>query len=261
MTLRIVTAVAAILLIAALTLAAALVIIVPWTADDAGGHAKGYVGDTGDTFAWWCPTESGRSVWKVLTMDVSEEDFDRSMDRDVFRQKSRLVMSPVVLADPEDPYVKKVAAHIEEATAGCSESVKATAALNFVQCAIGYESDSDLYGFHEWWASPVETLYLHAGDCEDQAVLLCSIFGAMGIRSVMLDYPGHQAVGVYLGDSEEYLFCEATSSLPTRIGYGDQKYLDQQPEEHHPGGSIGVLGHLSNGLAGYRNLIGAALGI
>lgn len=231
----------------------------PWTPEDAMHHALETNGDPGDTYSW--RSVSDRSVVHTLVMDVPEDAFRQSMERSIVRGGTLAVPSPSLLVDPGDPYVQKAADHILEIIGECSDRDKAAAALNFVQTSIGYVSDEANYGCGEFWASPVETLFLHSGDCEDQAVLLCSIFGAMGLDSVLLDYPTHIAVGVYVGDSDEYLFCEATSSGPTKLGWMPSKLEDQTPEMRVPGDHGILATGMSKGLAWFRYLVEDVTGL
>lgn len=245
--------------VAVITLGVALTVTIPCTVYDAMEHADGVLGERSMEYHWKCPLEGGGSKGCTLVLDIAREDVDASLSSGILRKGTVLVPAPVLLIDADDPYVRQVAEHIASETGGCSEETRATAALNFVQTAVRYVSDQELYGAPEFWASPVETLYNHCGDCEDQAVLLCSLFGALGIRCVLLDYPGHIAAGVFIGDSEELLFCEATCDIPTDLGYGVRH--GQQPESYSPEESFGLGGLLSNGLARYRDLIGAATGL
>ena len=221
MPLRIIAAVAAVSLLAILAFGASLALMIPIAAEDALHHSLESAGGFGDEYAWLCPTADGRSYDpQTLTMHIDEDSFLHSTRGSVLRQGTRLVSCPFGLVDPDDKYVGEVAGHILGCTAGYPDLLRAEAALSFVQCAVQYEHDSDLFGVEDFWASPTETLFLHRGDCEDTSVLLCSVLLAMGYRCALLDFPGHVAVGVYLGDSEDYLFCETTYDVPLPIGSG-----------------------------------------
>lgn len=225
----------------------------PWTPDDAMHHALETNGDLGDSYSWY--SDKDWSTVHTLEMEIPEDAFRKSMDRNLVRAGTLAVPAPSLLVDPGNLYVRTVADHILETVGDCSDSDKAAAALNFVQTSIRYVSDNANYGCDEFWALPVETLYLHSGDCEDQAVLLCSILCAMGLNSVLLDYPTHIAVGVYVGDSDEYLFCEATSSVPTKLGWMLSKLENLTPEICVPG-EDGVLAvGVSKGFAWLRYLV------
>lgn len=78
---------------------------------------------------------------------------------------------------------------------------------SFVQVTVDYpqsvpghvgEFDYSLYGKAEYWAMPLQTLYLGVGDCEDTSALLCSLYLAAGYDTAMGGYSGHVFAGVAL---------------------------------------------------------------
>lgn len=233
----------------------------PWTPEDASHHALETNGDPGDSFHWYSCPDVVESTEHTLVMDIPVEEFERSMDRNLVRYGTLLNHSQSFLVDPGDPYVQKIAEHILGEAGDPSDSDKATLALNFVQTAIRYVSDETNYGCDEFWASPAETLYLHGGDCEDKAVLLCSIFGAMGLEWVLLDYPSHVAAGVYAGDTDGYLFCESTFTSPTKLGEVPSSLKGETPEPHVEGDSEGIVFAATKGFAWLRYLMEDVTGI
>jgi hypothetical protein len=54
---------------------------------------------------------------------------------------------------------------------------------DWVSSYISYRSDQDVHGISEYWQLPAETLELRTGDCEDFAILLCSLLRAYGVPS------------------------------------------------------------------------------
>ncbi len=186
-------------------------------------------------------------------MDIPSDAFTHSMERDVLRASSVFNPSPVSFIEPDDPFVEKVANHILSRTEGFSDLQKAEAVLSFVQSSIAYTSDEKLYGTEEFWAFPVETLYLHRGDCEDTAVLFCSIASAMGLGCVLLDYEGHMAAGIQEGGC--YLYCETATDYLTPIGSSDIGHEGEQPSVYFPGDDSDPKLVLNHVVAGYRNLI------
>jgi len=54
---------------------------------------------------------------------------------------------------------------------------------DWVSSYISYKFDQDIHGVSEYWQLPAETLELHTGDCEDFAILLCSLLRAYGVPS------------------------------------------------------------------------------
>lgn len=207
-------------------------------------------------FGWRCVTPDG-TFDLSLDMEIPRDAVMASMERHVLRCGTVYVPAPIGLVDPDDPYVVGIAGHIGLVTDGCGDDVKARAALNFVQTAIDYRSDAELYGCEEFWAAPVETLYLRAGDCEDTAVLLCSILGAMGLDWVMLDFPSHVAVGY--GDRDGFLFCETTYDSPTALDAGRANHPDE-PEVYGPEDASGIRTTINWSIAWTRDLYETILG-
>lgn len=68
---------------------------------------------------------------------------------------------------------------------------------DWVAANIDYVSDEEQWGVEEYWQTPEETLSLHTGDCEDFAILLCTLLRAYGIDEEQI----YVAVGV---DDEGY---------------------------------------------------------
>ena len=256
--LRTLAAVALIPLLAFAAVGIVVLAMVPVSAEDALQHSLDHVGEGSDVYRWKCPTADGLGYTsEEFKMDIPEEDFLRIGDG-ALRQSTYLVPCPYVMVDPEDRYVRTVAWYLSDLTEGYDDVTRAQAVLNFVQCAIWYERDSDLFGAEDFWASPAETLYLHRGDCEDTSILLCSIYLAMGYRCAMLDFPGHVAVGVYLGDSEDYLFCETATDSAGRLGYGGSGCSEQPVVYGDFSGSI--LSDINGFFAAYRGLIRSVAG-
>lgn len=136
--------------------------------------------------------------------------------------------------------------------------------LSFVQCIIKYPTpvssgyggmyysdeggygDLYLFGQEEYWAYPMETLYLRQGDCEDTSFLTCALFSAAGYESAAVSIPGHMMVaigldsissfvysGYYCTDHLEFTatkkpvyFCETTYESAVPAGYYSQSNRD-----------------------------------
>jgi hypothetical protein len=54
---------------------------------------------------------------------------------------------------------------------------------DWVSRHVSYKSDQNVHGVSEYWQLPSETLRLRTGDCEDFAILLCSLLRAYGISA------------------------------------------------------------------------------
>ncbi len=242
---RSITAVSVLSLIALVAFGCNVMYGIPVTPDDAVCHAES-VTEPSDTYEWLCYTDG------YLSRQTLEMHVDSSVRSDVLRQGTVLVKAPILLVDSEDPNVVKVADHILSITEDGTDYQKISAALCFVQTAIRYASDGDLYGTDEYWATPSETLRYHAGDCEDTSVLLISILGAMGIDSVLLDYPGHEAVGAYIDSAQDYLYCETASDLILLPG---QCVCEGEPDIYVPGEFSPLKESVNGAVAAYRDFI------
>jgi predicted transglutaminase-like cysteine proteinase len=62
----------------------------------------------------------------------------------------------------------------------------------WVSTHVSYRHDKDVHGVDEYWQLPAETLKLKTGDCEDFAILLCTLLRAYGVPADQV----YVAVGV-----------------------------------------------------------------
>lgn len=63
---------------------------------------------------------------------------------------------------------------------------------DWVAANIEYKTDEEQWGIEEYWQTPEETLSLRTGDCEDFAILLCTLLRAYGISGEQI----YVAVGI-----------------------------------------------------------------
>jgi len=98
---------------------------------------------------------------------------------------------------PNNPTIKELASNI-------TGYPKWLALCNWVSYNIQYKYDTDVHGVRNFWQLPIETLQLKTGDCEDYAILLCSLLRASGYDEnsafVVLGYTnktGHAWVRIY----------------------------------------------------------------
>ena len=117
--------------------------------------------------------------------------------------------------------------------------------LAFVQVCFAYELDYDVYGYEEYWAFPIETLYLRCGDCEDTAILCAALYDAAGFDAGVFLVPGHAFTAIslesyveppywgqsvayhiftYSCDGREYLGCETTFDEQVPVGVISRDY-------------------------------------
>ena len=104
--------------------------------------------------------------------------------------------------------------------AGKTEVEAANIILNFVQTAFEYKTDGEVWG-RERPFFPEETLYYPYSDCEDRAILFCSLVReVMGLEVAFVSYPGHLAAAVHFNEDipgdyfivsgKRYLVCDPT---------------------------------------------------
>ena len=114
---------------------------------------------------------------------------------------------------------------------------RARGASMLCQSAIRYCSDQELYGYSEYWARPTETLYNMAGDCEDTAILFCSLCKCMGIKTVLLYSDNHVASAVCVPcwgipycevDGEDYYFVITSVSGDSIYSIGEDEERDMR---------------------------------
>jgi len=83
---------------------------------------------------------------------------------------------------------------------GCKFAEYLTA---FVQQNINYTKDPYNNGF-DYPRFPIETLVDEKGDCEDSAILLVTLLKFFGYDAVLIQVPGHMAVGISCGNCNSY---------------------------------------------------------
>lgn len=88
----------------------------------------------------------------------------------------------------------------------------------FVQQNITYTKDPYNYGY-DYPKFPIETLVEKKGDCEDSAILLVTLLKLFGFDALLIQVPGHMAVGIacsncstyYNFEGEKYAYIETTN--------------------------------------------------
>lgn len=141
-----------------------------------------------------------------------------------YSQRSRNRNYDRFVTDPyDDEVISQITTQLKNLAtdAGYGEDEIPYIAMTFVQ-SLPYVSDSVSSGYDEYPRFPFETLYNGGGDCEDSSILLASILYDMGYGVVLIDFPGHVAVGVkgdgsiygnyYEYEGEKYFYLETTNS-------------------------------------------------
>ncbi len=70
--------------------------------------------------------------------------------------------------------------------------------LGYVQICYSYGTDSSLYGYEEYFAFPLQTIWYTSGDCEDTSILTAAIASAAGFKAAVFLLPQHATVGIAL---------------------------------------------------------------
>jgi len=92
--------------------------------------------------------------------------------------------------------------------------------LDFVQYALVYKYDEDIWGYDRAFFAE-ETLFYPYADCEDRSILFSRLVrDLVGLKVVLVYYPGHLATAVHFNqsvqgdylelDGERYTICDAT---------------------------------------------------
>ncbi len=263
----------AVILMAAVLLIVGICIVwaVPQSNTEAIERAES-VAPIGNQYEWRYVNMNGMIAWDTFTIpeelsDGFRSDFLDSMHRNKLRTLNALNgFNPYTFVEEDDKYVKFIANHILDVTDGYDELARATAIFNFVNTAISYNTDDNLFGMEDYVLHPMETLYLHSGDCEDSSILLVSLFKACGYEAVLVDFVGHVGSAVKLssdrarGESYElsdgrYYYCESAADDRRDIGAIDSRFAEEEPHFWTSGETL-LYGYLAQYVfASYREAI------
>lgn len=115
---------------------------------------------------------------------------------------------------------------------GYSELEKINLIISFVQ-SMPYTSDNVTTPYDEYPRYPLETLVDNGGDCEDSSILTASLLKSMNYDLILINPPGHMAVGVnveaygsYWTVNEEQYFYLETTAEGWEIGDIPEDYSD-----------------------------------
>lgn len=152
--------------------------------DSKDTHPAGGGRNMPQTFAW----NYGNIDW-TWTETIQEDWYD------YYKSKPRVSVTNVEYVTADDPFIKKISEVISK---GAKEKGvdKVRLAISFVQ-SLPYVKDA-YTGYDEYPKYPVETFFEKNGDCEDTTYLTASILVAMNMDTVLIDLPGHMAVGIWM---------------------------------------------------------------
>ena len=112
---------------------------------------------------------------------------------------------------------------LKQAIKDKSEQQAVNILINFVQTAFEYEYDDVVWGYDRPFFAD-ETIHYPYSDCEDRSILFSRLIrDLMGLKVVLLYYPGHLATAVHFNEniSGDYLVINGNRYLvcdPTYIG-------------------------------------------
>ncbi|NIQ06637.1 MAG: hypothetical protein GWO20_13195 [Candidatus Korarchaeota archaeon] len=118
---------------------------------------------------------------------------------------------------PDDPIIQSTVDEIFRHKAWWDTRADWQVLRDYVKDEIEYKYDTDLFG-QEYWQLPRETLRSGKGDCEDQAILLCTLLRAR-------DYSAKD-VFVIMGYGEEVGHAWVTFKVMDVFGYEIWRYLE-----------------------------------
>ena len=120
---------------------------------------------------------------------------------------------------------KQLYPQLKKIIEGKSQREGAELILNWIQTAFDYEYDSTVWG-HDRAFFAEESLFYPYCDCEDRSILFTRLIrDLLGLKCILIYYPGHLATGVCFNDNdkgdyieingERYIICD-----PTILGIG-----------------------------------------
>lgn len=139
--------------------------------------------------------------WK-LTMSLNKETFDS------YRLRERRRDFDLFASDPYDDEIIERVADLLDFLAkkeGLDNKQIPFLAVSFVQSLPSTEDDVTA-GFDEYPRFPYETLFEEGGDCEDTSILVAALLKEMGYGVLLIELPGHMAVGVKCEDEDSYSY-------------------------------------------------------
>lgn len=145
------------------------------------------------TYQW---TYKDTTWTSTISLSASLYNYYKSQPHD--RQSN---YAEYALSDYDRPSMKSLINMFNDAgsKAGYTKYDDVMNVVTFVQ-ALPYTSDKVTTGYDEYPRYPVETLVDDGGDCEDTSILTAALLSEMGYGVVLLEFPGHMAVGVKCSD-------------------------------------------------------------
>lgn len=105
--------------------------------------------------------------------------------------RNSLLLSHGKFMTTNDPVVTKIIGELSPYLDGKDDRGKADVLRDFVQTNISYSYDHEKHGTTEWIQYPSETVLSGSGDCEDSAILLCTLYRAIGLDTILIHTGDH----------------------------------------------------------------------
>jgi hypothetical protein len=143
------------------------------------------------------------SIPKPLYVYYRNQPHDRNYAKYALSRNDRKVLDRIITSFEEKADSKTEAAYNVVA---------------FVQ-SLPYFKDDVSTGYDDYARYPIETLIDNGGDCEDTAILTAALLKEMNYNVVLINPPGHMAVGItcsdcsgtsYTHDGKKYYYLETT---------------------------------------------------
>lgn len=115
--------------------------------------------------------------------------------------------NPCKLIQPNSEIVLKIRDEIFPSKDGNYTFEDSITVVTYVLRRIEYNSDGNVWKSFDHWATPEETIEKGQGDCEDFAILVCSILRSMGLDAWVVHGIDHAWVRVFSSDGlfEDYM--------------------------------------------------------
>ena len=135
----------------------------------------------------------------------------------------QMPISDYVVSEADPELRRSVVSQIRNCLNGMKPETAADSLLRFVQSGFTYATDPQFHGFEKPYFFE-EMLYYPVCDCEDRAIFYAYLLhNALDLDCQLINYPGHESVGIKLNDNRQGDFYENQGSRfyisdPTYIG-------------------------------------------
>jgi len=147
-------------------------------------------------------------AWELsIAIPSSISDFYENHDRIQTEDYSVYVTHPF-----DDEYLKSVLGKLNVIAIqeDLTESEKVNLLISFVQ-SLPYTYDNVSTPYDEYPRFPIETLIYGGGDCEDTSILTAALLYEMDYAVILINPPGHMAVGIDIAGTGNYWTFEETN--------------------------------------------------